>query len=162
MAFMTVSLSTPPAFRDRYGKRHGPWIVSSSSRLLGGGLAHQREIAPAGGEDTAQHNSWPQQGIGEAIHHVEQSEDQADRPAGEVSQRDGAPRDGIARGTRDPVARRAITLGNFTGWAISLILALLDVVDGFANPLLWPTVVLCCVFTAGWGYFALVRKPAAQ
>lgn len=68
----------------------------------------------------------------------------------------------FARGTRDPVARRAITLGNFTGWAISLILALLDVVDGFANPLLWPTVVLCCVFTAGWGYFALVRKAAAQ
>jgi hypothetical protein len=68
----------------------------------------------------------------------------------------------FARGTRDPVARRAITLGNFTGWAISLILALLDVLSGFANPLLWPTLALCAVFTAGWGYFAFARKPVRQ
>jgi len=66
----------------------------------------------------------------------------------------------FARDTRDPVARRAIAFGNLTGWSLSLVLALTDILAGGARTFGWPTVILCTVFTAGWGYFATQRARA--
>jgi len=66
----------------------------------------------------------------------------------------------FARDTRDPGARRAIAFGNLAGWSLSLALALGEVLTGGAHTFGWPTVVLCAVFSAGWGYFAMQRARA--
>ena len=63
----------------------------------------------------------------------------------------------FARDIRDSAARQAIALGNFTGWLLSFVLAVLDVSSGTLRTFGWPTVLLTAVFSAGWGYFALAR-----
>jgi len=51
-------------------------------------------------------------------------------------------------------------LGNLPGRAVGLPLAVPDVLMGGAHAFGWPTVVLCAVFTAGWGYCATQRARA--
>jgi len=68
----------------------------------------------------------------------------------------------LARHTQDPVARRAITLGNFTGWAVSLAVSGYALTTGFATAGGWGALALQAIFTAGWGYYAFIREAARQ
>jgi hypothetical protein len=66
----------------------------------------------------------------------------------------------LARHTTDPVARSAIVLGNFSGWAISLAVALYGISVIGAQPFGWATLAIQLFFTAGWGYYAFMRGGA--
>lgn len=66
----------------------------------------------------------------------------------------------LARHTQDPVARRAITLGNFTGWAISFAVSGYALTIGFATAGGWGTLAMQAIFTGGWGYYAFIRDAA--
>ncbi|HEY6201637.1 MAG TPA: hypothetical protein VI056_01215 [Candidatus Limnocylindria bacterium] len=72
----------------------------------------------------------------------------------------------LARRTTDAVARSAIVLGNFSGWAISLAVALYGMSVIGARPFGWATIAIQLLFTSGWGYYAFVRggarRPAAK
>lgn len=65
-----------------------------------------------------------------------------------------------ARNAEAGTARRAIVLGNFIAFAVSLVAALVGQLSGVVNGLGWSTVVLYIFFTAGYGYFQFV-KPSA-
>jgi hypothetical protein len=51
-------------------------------------------------------------------------------------------------------AHRAIALGSFVSWALSLVVSIVAVASGLAGTQSWLAVALELVFTAGWGYFA--------
>lgn len=72
----------------------------------------------------------------------------------------------LSRHTTDPVARSAIMLGNFTGWAVSLAVALYGMSVIGTQPFGWATLAIQLLFTAGWGYYAFIRggalRPAAS
>jgi cbb3-type cytochrome oxidase subunit 3 len=68
----------------------------------------------------------------------------------------------LARHTVDPVAQSAIVLGNFTGWAVSLPVALYSMSVFGAHAFSWATLALQVLFTAGWGYYAFVRGGARR
>jgi hypothetical protein len=60
----------------------------------------------------------------------------------------------FGRDVRDNAAQRAIALGNFVSWALSLVVTITVVVIGLAGTQSWLLVVPEVVFTAAWGYFA--------
>jgi hypothetical protein len=68
----------------------------------------------------------------------------------------------LARHTQDAVARRAITFGNFTGWAVSLAVSGYALTTGVGGAAGWGTLAMQAIFTAGWGYYAFVRGAARQ
>lgn len=65
--------------------------------------------------------------------------------------------DWLGRGTRDPVARRAIELGNLTGWALSFTVSAIGTVLGGVSAVGSVSLALQGCFAAGWGYVALRR-----
>ena len=64
----------------------------------------------------------------------------------------------LSRDVRDLTAQRAIALGNFVSWALSLIVAVTGLVAGLAGPQSWALVLLEVAFTAAWGYFAFIDR----
>lgn len=68
----------------------------------------------------------------------------------------------LARGTSDPVAQRAIVLGNFIGWAVSLPVALYALF--VVGPSVFGSVTLAvqAVVTAGWAYYAFGQSSAGR
>ena len=67
--------------------------------------------------------------------------------------------DWLGRGTRDPIARRAIELGNFTGWALSFVVSMIGTVLAGATAFGSVYLALQGYFAAGWGYVAFRRTP---
>lgn len=66
----------------------------------------------------------------------------------------------FGRNVLDTTAQRAIALGNFVSWAISLVVTMAGVMDGLAGTQSWLLVVLEVVFAAAWGYFAFIDRAA--
>ncbi len=64
----------------------------------------------------------------------------------------------FGRDVLDSAARRAIALGNFVSWALSLVVSIAAVVIGLAGAQPWLAVALEVVFTAGWGYFVFIDR----
>ena len=64
----------------------------------------------------------------------------------------------FGRNIRDDSAQRAIALGNFVSWALSLVVTMAGVMDGLAGTQSWLLVVVGVVFTAAWGYFAFIDR----
>lgn len=67
----------------------------------------------------------------------------------------------FARDVRDAAAQRAIALGNFVSWALSLVVILIGVATGLAGTLAWSLAVMAVVFSAGWGFFVFVDRGEA-
>jgi hypothetical protein len=65
--------------------------------------------------------------------------------------------DWLGRGTRDPIARRAIELGNFTGWALSFAVSSIGTAFSGLSAFGSLSLALQGVFAAGWGYVAFRR-----
>lgn len=66
----------------------------------------------------------------------------------------------FGRNIRDDSAQRAIALGNFVSWALSLVVTMAGVMVGLAGTQSWLLVVVGVVFTAAWGYFAFIDRAA--
>ena len=66
--------------------------------------------------------------------------------------------DWMGRGTRDPVARRAIRYGNFTGWALSFAASLVGTLLMGATTLGLVALALQGCFASGWGYVVFKRR----
>jgi len=64
----------------------------------------------------------------------------------------------FGKDVRDDAARRAIALGSFVSWALSLVVTVAGVVMGPAGTLSWLLVVLQVVIASAWGYFAFVDR----
>jgi hypothetical protein len=64
----------------------------------------------------------------------------------------------FARDVRDAAAQRAIALGNVLSWALSLVVTMAGIATGLAGPQTWLLVVVAVVFTAAWGYFAIIDQ----
>ena len=64
----------------------------------------------------------------------------------------------FGREVRDNAARRAIALGNFVSWALSLVVTMAAVVIGPTGTQSWLLVVPEVVFTAAWGYLAFIGR----
>ena len=58
-------------------------------------------------------------------------------------------------------ALRAVVLGDFVLSVTGLIVAVLDVIYGSGNALVWSTVVLYLFLTVGFGYFQFVKSAPA-
>jgi hypothetical protein len=67
----------------------------------------------------------------------------------------------LARKAERGGALRAIVLGFLVLSAVSLVVAILDVIYGAGNALVWSTVVIHVFLTVGLGYFQFV-KPAGS
>ena len=64
----------------------------------------------------------------------------------------------FGRNVLDNTAQRAIALGNFVSWALSLVVTMAGVMVGLAGTQSWLLVVVGVVFTAAWGYFAFIDR----
>ena len=62
----------------------------------------------------------------------------------------------FGRNILDNTAQRAIALGNFVSWALSVVVTTAGVMGGLAGTQTWLLVVVEVVFTAAWGYFAFI------
>lgn len=62
----------------------------------------------------------------------------------------------LGRNAADPVARRAVTFGNFAGWAVSIAVGVYAWTMIPANAATWMSLAVPVAFTAGWGYYAFV------
>jgi len=66
----------------------------------------------------------------------------------------------FGRSVLDNTAQRAIALGGFVSWALSVVVTMAGVMDGLAGTQAWLLVVVEVVFTAAWGYFAFIDRAA--
>ena len=66
----------------------------------------------------------------------------------------------FGRNVLDNTAQRAIALGNFVSWALSVVVTVAGVMGGLAGTQSWLLVVVEVVFTAAWGYFAFIDRAA--
>ncbi len=64
----------------------------------------------------------------------------------------------FGRKVLDNTAQRAIALGTFVSWALSLVVTTAGVVAGLAETKAWLLVVVEVIFTAAWGYFAFIDR----
>ena len=64
----------------------------------------------------------------------------------------------FGKDVRDNAARRAIALGSFVSWALSLIVTVAGVVMGPAGIQSWLLVALQVVIASAWGYYAFVDR----
>ena len=64
----------------------------------------------------------------------------------------------FGRNVLDNTAQRAIALGNFVSWALSVVVTVAGVMGGLAGTQAWLLVVVEVVFTAAWGYFAFIDR----
>lgn len=64
----------------------------------------------------------------------------------------------FGRNILDNTAQRAIALGNFVSWALSVVVTTAGVMGGLAGTQTWLLVVVEVVFTAAWGYFAFIDR----
>jgi hypothetical protein len=67
----------------------------------------------------------------------------------------------LARNAEESLARRAIVWNLYVYDAIGLAATLIFLLKGMMNPLGWGIAAVYLFFTAGFGYFAHVGKPAA-
>jgi hypothetical protein len=65
----------------------------------------------------------------------------------------------FGKDVRDSAARRAIALGSFVSWALSLLVTLAGVVMGPAGAPSWLLVALQVVIASAWGYLTFVDRP---
>ncbi len=66
-----------------------------------------------------------------------------------------------ARKAPEGEALRAVVLGDFVLSVTGLIVAVLDVIYGSGNALVWSTVVLYLFLTLGFGYFQFAKPTPA-
>lgn len=64
----------------------------------------------------------------------------------------------FGRNVLDNTAQRAIALGNFVSWALSVVVTAAGVMGGLAGAQVWLLVVVEVVFAAAWGYFAFIDR----
>jgi hypothetical protein len=64
----------------------------------------------------------------------------------------------FGKDVRETAARRAIALGSFVSWALSLVVTVAGVVMGPAGTLSWLLVALQVVIASAWGYFAFIDR----
>jgi hypothetical protein len=64
----------------------------------------------------------------------------------------------FGKDVRDNVAQRAIGLGSFVSWTLSLIVTVAGVVMGPAGTQSWLLVALQVVIASAWGYFAFLDR----
>jgi hypothetical protein len=64
----------------------------------------------------------------------------------------------FARDVRDGAAQRAIAMGNFVSWALSLIVIVMAITTGLGGTPSWLLAAMAVVFAAGWGYFAFIDR----
>ena len=64
----------------------------------------------------------------------------------------------FCKDVRDNAARRAIALGSFVSWALSLVVTVAGVVMGPVGTQSWLLVASQVVFASAWGYFAFVDR----
>ncbi len=64
----------------------------------------------------------------------------------------------FGRNVLDNTAQRAIALGNFVSWALSVVVTAAGVMGGLAGTQAWLLVVVEVAFTAAWGYFAFIDR----
>lgn len=64
----------------------------------------------------------------------------------------------FGRKVQDSPAQRAIALGSFVSWAVSLVVTTAGVMSGLGETQAWLLVVVDAVFTAAWGYFAFIDR----
>lgn len=64
----------------------------------------------------------------------------------------------FGRNVLDNTAQRAIALGSFVSWALSLVVTTAGVVAGLAETQAWLLVVVEVIFTAAWGYLAFIDR----
>lgn len=64
----------------------------------------------------------------------------------------------FARKIQDSPAQRAIALGSFVSWAVSLVMTTAGVMGGLGETQAWLLVVVDVVFTAAWGFFAFFDR----
>jgi hypothetical protein len=67
----------------------------------------------------------------------------------------------MARNAEESLARRAIIWNLYVYDAIGLVATLIFLLKGMMNPLGWGIAAVYLFFTAGFGYFAHVKRPAA-
>ena len=67
----------------------------------------------------------------------------------------------LARNTEPSGAKRAILLGNFFLAVTGLVVAILDIIYGSGNALVWSTVAIYLFLTVGFGYFQFVKPEAS-
>ena len=66
----------------------------------------------------------------------------------------------FGRNVLDNTAQRAIALGNFVSWGLSVVVTAAGVMGGLAGTQSWLLVAVEVVFTAAWGYFAFIERAA--
>ncbi len=67
----------------------------------------------------------------------------------------------LARNAEKGGALRAILLGDFALSAIGLVVAILDIIYGPGNALVWSTVAIYLFLTVGFGYFQFVKTAGS-
>lgn len=64
----------------------------------------------------------------------------------------------FARDVIDDAAQHAIALGNLVSWGLGLIVTVVGIVAGLADPQSWLLVALEVPFAAAWGYWAFADR----
>jgi hypothetical protein len=64
----------------------------------------------------------------------------------------------FGKDVRDDAARRAIALGSFVSWALSLVVTIAGVVVGPAGTQALLLVILEAAFASAWGYVAFIDR----
>jgi hypothetical protein len=67
----------------------------------------------------------------------------------------------FGRDVRDSSAQRAIAIGNFASWTLSLVVTLVAIGTGLGNVQTWLLVAVEVPFAAAWGYFAFADRSEA-
>ena len=67
----------------------------------------------------------------------------------------------LARNAEQGRALSAILLGDFALSAIGLVVAILDIIYGPGNALVWSTVAIYLFLTVGFGYFQFVKTAGS-
>jgi hypothetical protein len=67
----------------------------------------------------------------------------------------------FARNVTDPVARRAVVLGNLAGNVVGFVVILLGQLAGVANALGWSNVAIYLLLALAWAYVQFMQRDTA-
>jgi hypothetical protein len=68
----------------------------------------------------------------------------------------------FARNVTDPVARRAVVLGNLAGDVVGFVVILMGQLAGIANALGWSNVAIYLLLTLGFAYFQFMEPRSTS